>query len=245
MLHLELLLVLAPLAAAAPSTRAVGGLEWTPLNPARGAASPQAATLWGDRTAAGPSGFLVRFADGFASPPHIHNVSYRAVVLEGRVHNDDPGAAAMWMVPGSFWTQPRGEAHITSSTGVSVAYVEIDDGPYLVEPFSSAQDLGERPVNVDASNLVWRGEGVQTADLWGRPDVGRGGVMVRLSPAHSATLRSKEPLRAVVVAGEVSGQDPGSLLQAEAVDLTCVNASACMVYVRGEAGISVDVPSVE
>ena len=55
--------------------------------------------------------------DGFSSPPHIHNVTYRAMVIKGLVHNDDPEAENMWMPPGSFWTQPAGEAHITSAKG--------------------------------------------------------------------------------------------------------------------------------
>lgn len=52
-------------------------LSWQALNPLRGDKSPQAATLWGDRNGLAPTGFLVRFVDGFSSPPHIHNVSYR------------------------------------------------------------------------------------------------------------------------------------------------------------------------
>lgn len=68
-------------------------LEWGDLNPARGASSPRAANLWGDRSTPGAAGFLVKFREGFSSPPHIHNVTYRALVLEGEVHNDDPDAA--------------------------------------------------------------------------------------------------------------------------------------------------------
>lgn len=80
-------------------------VQWTPLNPARGDQSPQAGTLWGDRTNSGASGFLVQFVDGFSSPPHIHNVTYRGVVISGLIHNDDPKAEKMWMPEGSFWTQ--------------------------------------------------------------------------------------------------------------------------------------------
>ncbi|GAA4451586.1 DUF4437 domain-containing protein [Novipirellula rosea] len=55
--------------------------EWTQLNPPRGDASPQAATLWGARAGTQAMGFLVKFVDGFSSPPHIHNVTYRGVVI--------------------------------------------------------------------------------------------------------------------------------------------------------------------
>lgn len=131
-------------------------IVWEKLNPARGDQSPQAGTIWGDRKGTVATGFLAKFVDGFSSPPHIHNVTYRAVVIEGLVHNDDPNAENMWMKPGSFWTQPVGESHITSAKGeINIALVEIDHGPYLVKPISEAFDNGERPVNIDVSNIVW------------------------------------------------------------------------------------------
>ena len=85
-----------------------GQVRYQPLNPARGDASPRAGVLWGDIRRDVPSGVLLQFADGFASPPHIHNITYRAVVISGAVHNDDPDAAHLWLGPGSFWTQPAG-----------------------------------------------------------------------------------------------------------------------------------------
>lgn len=131
-------------------------IVWEKLNPARGDKSPQAGTIWGDRNGTVATGFLAKFVDGFSSPPHIHNVTYRAVVLKGLIHNDDENAKNMWMKSGSFWTQPKGESHITSAKGEeNIAYVEIDHGPYLVKPINEAYDSGERPVNIDASNIVW------------------------------------------------------------------------------------------
>lgn len=129
---------------------------WEKLNPARGDQSPQAGTIWGDRKGTVATGFLAKFVDGFSSPPHIHNVTYRAVVISGLVHNDDPKAENMWMKPGSFWTQPVGESHITSAKGKkNIALVEIDKGPYLVKPVNEAFDNGERSINIDASNVIW------------------------------------------------------------------------------------------
>ncbi len=179
--------------------------DWGALNPARGAAGPRAADLWGDRTLAGATGFLVKFAEGFSSPPHIHNVTYRGLVIEGLIHNDDPGAANSWMAPGSYWTQPAGEVHITSARsgvpirermggggdGERIAYIEIQSGPYLVRPAAEAIDTGERAINVHAANLVWldasttsrirlaRGvspvDGPRVSYLWGDPQDDRPG----------------------------------------------------------------------
>ena len=125
-------------------------VQWQLLNPARGDKSPRAGVLWGNIKSEEPTGFLVKFTDGFSSPPHIHNITYRAVVISGEIHNDDPTAAPMWMSPGSFWTQPKGETHITAARGKnSIALVEIDRGPYLVRPVDKEFDSGEKPINID------------------------------------------------------------------------------------------------
>ena len=132
-------------------------INWEQMNPARGDKSPLAGTIWGDRKAEVPTGYIGKFVDGFSSPPHIHNVTYRAIVMKGLIHNDDPEAENMWMPVGSFWTQPAGESHITSAKGEgTMAYIEIDNGPYLVKPTTESFDDGERPINIDASNIVWK-----------------------------------------------------------------------------------------
>ncbi|MEW8348726.1 MAG: DUF4437 domain-containing protein [Candidatus Thiodiazotropha taylori] len=187
-------------------------IDWQQLNPARGDKSPQAGTLWGDRRGPVPTGFLAKFVDGFSSPPHIHNVTYRAVVISGTIHNDDPDAANMWMAPGSFWTQPKGEAHITSAKGdTNIALVEIDRGPYLVLPVNKAFDSGERPVNVDASNIVWVDPsgvsgspgGPKIAYLWGSLQEGQAnGTFVKLPAGFDGKIVSSGSLfRAVVIKG--------------------------------------------
>jgi uncharacterized protein DUF4437 len=172
-----------------------------PLNPARGDASPQAGVLWGDIRKNVPSGVLLKFADGFSSPPHIHNVTYRAVVISGAVHNDDPEAANMWMGPGSFWMQPAGKVHITSAQSGpgATALLEILEGPYLVLPPHQAFDNGERPMNLEERNVVWltpnditwisqtenavAEDDVKISFLWGRPNAGElNGTFLKLPP---------------------------------------------------------------
>ncbi|MBK1833836.1 DUF4437 domain-containing protein [Roseibacillus ishigakijimensis] len=203
-------------------------VTWTPLNPARGDQSPQAANLWGDRAREGATGFLVTFREGFASPPHIHNVTYRGVVLAGEIHNDDPAAAKMWMPAGSYWTQPAGEDHITAARGErNVAYIEIDSGPYLVLPSAQATDNGERPVNVHADNIVWldssestrivgSGEGPspEVALLWVKDDEGRSnGSLLKLPPGFVGSLglaAGGGELRLVVVEGAIVAAGEGA-----------------------------------
>ena len=82
--------------------KAANDLDWGYLNPLRGDKSPGATDLWGDRTQNMATGMLVKFNLGFSSPPHIHNITYRGLVIDGLVHDDDPTAEAMWLPAGSF-----------------------------------------------------------------------------------------------------------------------------------------------
>ena len=232
-------------------------VEFTKLNPARGDQSPQAGTLYGDRNGTAQTGFLFRPVDGFQSPPHIHNVTYRGVVISGWVHNDDPAAEWMWMPARSFWTQPRGGVHITSAKGTdTLAYIEIDEGPYLVKPTEERFETGERPVNVHESNLVWvhrpgTPDGVELAHLWkDRGELGRRGILVKIPAETSISLRGPGPLRGVVVEGEPgytgTGRDeavtlrPGSYFGStgDARHRLVAGRDEVVVYVRARGEVS-------
>lgn len=194
-------------------------IEWGWLNPLRGDKSPAAGKLWGDRTKNEPSGFLVKFNKGFSSPPHIHNVTYRGLVIEGLVHNDDEKAEETWLPAGSFWQQPAGEAHITAASGkANMAYIEIQEGPYLVKPITEAFDNGERPVNIDKTNLVWLNasditwvkdnSGVQTTFLWGSHKEGElNASLLKLPAAFKGKITNWSPnFKAVIIQGRITHQ---------------------------------------
>ncbi len=262
----SLLFILAANVYAGSSTEVVLTSEvvFDKLNPARGDQSPQAGTLWGDRNGTEATGFLFRPVDGFESPPHIHNVTYRGVVISGLVHNDDPTATEMWMPSGSFWSQPAGEPHITSAIGTdTMAYIEIDEGPYLVMPTAEAFDHGERPINVDKSNLVWldartinwidlpsgdlsnAAAGPKVTYLWGNPQNNQpSGFLLKLPVGFNGELRADaDQLRAVVIQGHPShdGQilEPGSYFGSKGVTLhklTVSDSEEIILYVRTEGG---------
>ncbi len=229
------------------TVRSMDTLEWGALNPARGDSSPRAANVWGDRSTEGPAGFLVQFAQDFASPPHIHNVSYRGVVLEGEVHNDDPGAAALRLPPGAYWTQPRGESHITSAYAeVNLAYIEIDQGPYLVHPASAAFDSGEQPLNMHPRNITWlnthSSRWVDTSNaylafLWGDTTGGEGfGSLLKLEARSNVRLTTEGSLfHAVVVQGELEIGEAQSVRVGAYVGATKPQSLSINVIGEGEA----------
>ncbi|SDS42131.1 protein of unknown function [Maribacter dokdonensis] len=194
-------------------------VEWGWLNPLRGDKSPAAGKLWGDRNKNEPAGFLVKFKKGFSSPPHIHNITYRGVVIKGLLHNDDENAEKQWLPAGSYWQQPAGEAHITAADGEdNMAFLDIQEGPYLVKPTSEAFDNGERPVNVDKTNLVWLNandiqwvsekSNVQTAFLWGSHEKNQlRAALLKLPAGFNGKIKNLSPnFRAVVISGEVTHQ---------------------------------------
>ena len=206
--------LLVPGAQAQDKVIAAKDVEWGYLNPARGDKSPGAADLWGDRTKDTATGMLVRFNKGFESPPHIHNITYRSIVIEGEMHNDDPNAAKMWMPTGSFWTQPAGEDHTTAANDkTNLIYLEIDEGPYLVKPSKEHFDNGERPINVHADNMVWlqksdlvniAADGVSVAYLWGETSSVYG-TLVKLPKGFKGSIKSNgDEFKAVVIKGSIN-----------------------------------------
>ncbi|WP_372943770.1 DUF4437 domain-containing protein [Shewanella sp.] len=234
-------------------------IEWGMLNPARGDASPKAADLWGDRTKDVATGMLVKFQKGFSSPPHIHNITYRGIVIDGLMHNDDPSAEKMWLPSGSFWTQPAGESHITAANGDdNLIYLEIDSGPYLVKPVEQAFDNGERPINMTENNLFWlnvkdatwlKAGNAQISYLWGKPDAANGSF-VKLPAGFKGAIESGNALKAVVVKGSATYQwgnqqaltalTPSSFFSSDAQGKHVINAKTEVVlYVNSTGPFSV------
>ncbi|MDR9827059.1 DUF4437 domain-containing protein [Vibrio sp. FNV 38] len=208
-------LISSPIFAAQGTSKVVAAddIEWGYLNPLRGVLSPGAADLWGDRTTDTATGMLVRFNKGFESPPHIHNITYRGIVIDGLMHNDDPTSEKMWMPQGSFWTQPAGEDHTTAANGENnLIYLEIDSGPYLVNPSDEQFDNGERPLNLHKNNIVWLNRndlhdvnvnGVESTYVWGSTS-DMGGSMVKLPSGFNGNIATDaSEFRAVVISGSV------------------------------------------
>lgn len=227
----------------------ISDVKWQQLNPLRGDKSPKAGALWGKRTGPGPAGFLVKFVDGFSSPPHIHNVAYRGVVISGLIHNDDPKAEAMWMPKGSFWTQPAGGVHITAAKGkTNIAYIEVEDS-FGVLPAKQAFASNEKPINVDVTNIVWLdpagmkspARGFKVAYLWGKPQAGHlNGTLIKLPAGFIGKVNNRgSKFRAVVIQGKLKLKgklmDPGSTFgskEKSVHSVSCKSGTNCILYTR-------------
>ena len=239
-------------------------IEWGWLNPLRGDKSPAAGKLWGDRTKNEPAGFLVKFKKGFSSPPHIHNITYRGVVIQGLLHNDDEQAEKQWLPAGSYWQQPAGEAHITAADGQeNMAFLDIQEGPYLVKPTSEAFDNGERPINVDKTNMVWlnandiqwvaKKSNVQTAFLWGNHQENQlRAILLKIPAGFKGSIKNlSKNFRAVVISGEITHQfskkgdknllEPGSYFGAEEnATSKIVTEKETVIYIRSNGNFVVE-----
>jgi len=240
----------------------ISEVKWEDLNPARGSSSPMAANLWGDRTGSGPAGFLVKFEDGFSSPPHIHNIAYRGVVISGTIHNDDPNADEMYMTSGSYWTQPGGGVHITAAKGSNaVAYIEVEDA-FGVLPAEKAFDSTDKPINVDASNIVWvnqhgmpnSADVPKVAFLWGDPEDDQlSGTLFKLPAGFDGMIsNSSSDFQAVVIQGQpqlhstdethAKTMEPGSYFGSKGESthqISCEDGDDCIIYVRMDGKLDI------
>lgn len=190
------------------------------LNPARGDKAPMAGAIYGNIREDVPTGYIGKFKNGFSSPPHIHNITYRAIVMNGEMHNADEKAPKMWMPTGSIWTQPKGQPHITAAQGENaMAYIQIESGPYLVKPVSEAFESEEKPINIDASNMVYLGSNesklisensnAKIAYIWKLKN-GEIGYLAKLPAEFKGKIHSFGDFFSVVISGDVNYTMPNA-----------------------------------
>lgn len=165
------------------------------------------------------------------------------------------------MPGGSFWTQPKGEVHITAAQGSNtLAYIEIEEGPYLVLPEEEHFDSGERPLNVDHSNVVWveaddltwventtANKETKVAFLWGKPAAKElNGTFLSIPPGFKGKIVTEDsPFRAVVIKGNTNYHEPkteastplapGSFFSSEKQSYHTISNTTeteCIIYIR-------------
>lgn len=138
--------------------------------------------------------------------------------------------------------------------------METDHGPYLVKPTGEAFDSGERPINVDASNIVWvpfvhehgEPEGVLISYLWGEHRKGQSrGVFLRFPPGFVGAIQaSGEHFHGVVIQGNLKHAagdgrilTAGSYFGAKGDSVHRVGNSSdqpVVIYIRTDNQLSID-----
>ena len=139
--------------------------------------------------------------------------------------------------------------------------VEIDKGPYLVKSIEESFDNGERPVNIDASNVVWLNNKktnwidskskAEISFLWENNE--SRGVFVKLPQGYDGTIVSDGTvLHSVIIQGdlnytlpqsnEMKELDAGSYFGATSKAIhTITNHSTteAIMYIRTNASIKI------
>ncbi|WP_256451672.1 DUF4437 domain-containing protein [Lutibacter sp. A64] len=99
-----------------------------------------------------------------------------------------------------------------------MAFLDIQEGPYLVKPTSEAFDNGERPINVDKTNMVWLNandiewvatkSNVATAFLWGSHEKNQlRATLLKLPAGFNGKIKNLNPnFRTVVISGSIIHQ---------------------------------------
>ncbi|OHX64562.1 DUF4437 domain-containing protein [Flammeovirga pacifica] len=247
------------------STNKVGlskDIKFIPLNPARGDKAPQAGAIYGNIRKDVATGYIGKFKNGFSSPPHIHNITYRAIVMNGELHNADEKAPKMWMTTGSIWTQPKGQSHITAAQGENaMAYIEIDSGPYLVKHEGEAFESDEKPINMHASNVIYLGKSeskligencdAKIAYVWEKKN-GENGYLLKLPTGFKGNVYSEGSIFfGIIISGKVAytmpdsgkiiGLDQGSHFESKTKAIHDISTNEeSLVYIRTNARFMIE-----
>jgi len=234
----------------------ISEVEWKQLNPKGDVNSPKAATLWGDPNEPGPSGFLVELVDGFFSPPHIHSANYHGVVINGTIHNSEPGVEEVYLPNSSFWTQPAGGVHITACKGSCIAYIEFE-GVLDVLPVEEAKTNQDNKSTVlHSADITWidppgfkaSSNVPKLAVLWGNlQDDLPSGTLIKMPPLFSGQMQNNNAtFHAVLIQGRIKLMEsensntktlePGSYFSSKRSDfqISCEGGEDCILYLRFE-----------
>lgn len=211
----------------------------------------------GDFTA-GAHGTFGIFGAGLGSPPHTHTGAYYAVVLEGGAMNNPFGTESEppTLGPGSFWSVPGDEQHVTACLDPNAecrfffhAQSAFDFAPLdatTEERSSAAQAVPAAELTFEA--LAPYGG---AATLWGDPDDGAHGMIVRLAGgATTGLLAHRNAFSLVPLTGVVSIEsadaslesNPGSVLEVGAntvLSMGCEGADGCTLYLFSDAPLEI------
>lgn len=208
--------------------------------------------------AEGQHGTFGIFGAGAASPPHTHSSEYYAVVIEGEMNNPfgteaDPPS----LVPGSFWTVPANDQHVTACltpdnecrfffhATSAFDFTPIDE---LTQPRSS--EAGSVPLDTIDFEELAPYDGAAT--MWGDRGTGPHGTIVRVEAGESTgDLAQRNAFTLVPATGALSidtgnGSTDvaiGSIVEAETNtphSLACCGNTDCVFYLFSDGALDID-----
>jgi mannose-6-phosphate isomerase-like protein (cupin superfamily) len=210
----------------------------------------------GDFTS-GPHSTFGIFGAGASSPPHTHSSSYYAVVLSGDMANPfGTETNPPTLTPGSFWAVPADDEHVTSClttqngcrfffhAAAAFDFTPIDE---VVE--ARTAEASATPMQDFSFEQLDPYDG--SAPLWGDPEAGRYGAMIRLDAGQdTGELAYRNAITLVPVIGQLSidtddensAIGAGSLLEAEANTphtLSCDDAVDCIFYLFSDGPLEI------
>ena len=232
-----------PAAPTSSSTNAAD-VEWAPLNPEQ-PEGPSWVVLEGDPTQ-GAFTMMAKLGAGFETPLHKHPSGFTGVVISGEVSHGASKDAVKVIGPGTLWTEPANEAHVTGCVGdEDCVFVGRMDGPMAMTPVETpdetpsasvvgAADIEYTPVNPEQP------EGPGMAVLSGDQTQGAFVALVRFpgglstpEHVHSASYVG------VVISGQIqdgegAAKAPGSHWNNAAGhphQTSCVEGDDCVFFV--------------
>ena len=111
-------------------------MKWV-ANPA--APGVMTAVAWGDPDK-GAHGAFHKFVAGFTAPLHTHSANTRIVVISGTMAMSGADGKEMKFPPGSFYTQPNTNPHVTKCLGETGCLVYLEaDGKWDLKPVEATK----------------------------------------------------------------------------------------------------------
>ena len=136
------------------SATAAADVPWAPVNPEQ-PEGPSWVILEGDPSK-GAFTMMAKLGAGFETPLHKHPAGFTGVVISGEVRHGASKDAAKAMGPGTMWTEPADEAHVTACVGEEdCVFVGRMDGPMAMTPVDAPSETAKATV-VPAAEIAYQ-----------------------------------------------------------------------------------------
>ena len=115
-------------------------IKWDSLKGSPPGSGVMGAVLWGSLEK-GPFGAFVKFPPGYKMPLHYHSSAFKAVVIKGAYIYTPEGGEEKRLGPGSYFSYPAKDRHMTSSAEDSESIIFVESsGKFDLMPVEPANE---------------------------------------------------------------------------------------------------------